>query len=125
MYGRNSLAIEKKAGLIGQYGDRVRGTLDSLWPHVIVCNSPRDTRPAVVELPNKCPRCVFFAFSLEVASPKPVGGAKTLSLHDLSIVDVRGHVESVSEVLHEIELETTFESVLKRKHSLCSRDTRS
>ena len=46
------------------------------------------------------------------SADSPIRCGKTFRLHDLRVVDVALHIESMSEVLHQVELDTPLEPVL-------------
>ena len=101
-----------------------------LGSKVIVRDSPTDTGPAVVQLPDKSTSHKLLSMTSPLASPQPsqpsqptlvpkaskhhspVSSCEAFGLHDLGVVDVRGHIVGVSEASDEVKLESTFEAGL-------------
>src|SRR5579885_3789000 len=54
-----------------------------LWMQEIVYYRPTRDRPAVVELPDQCPRCSAASRASPASSPAPVRGRERLGLNEL------------------------------------------
>jgi hypothetical protein len=78
--------------------------LHSLWPEKIVHDSPRDTRPTIIQLPHQRPGRILFPSTSPIPAPGAVRRADALGLHELGVVDVGRHVERVAKVFDQVEL---------------------
>jgi hypothetical protein len=82
----------------------VHSEIGVLRAKVIVHNSPRRHRPAVIDLPDQRTSTPLSSRSLPLPFPQPISACEALSLHQLRAVDVLfERIELVLHVLNEVE----------------------